>query len=264
MINKTIKKNLNLGDIELCFLESAVLKTYVLDYSEDEIMRILEIEDEAYHVLLHNLFFKYSTTDFFKIILLALTYGQIDRYDLVKDEVKETALNYSEKLKDYFEKRELKNVEDSMIDEFLDLFLLDINNLFIKKTNKIDSFSLTLEEFNYCKLKLYRYEMEGLNHIDEYISANKKIENKLVDKFKVNNFYNAVRRIFELDLIDRNIFITGYDKFNYSLRKETTSKIISTNFKTKTITTKEEQLIIYFDLINYYNKLEDKLLFIKK
>ncbi|WP_308990385.1 hypothetical protein QLS71_002735 [Mariniflexile litorale] len=247
--------------MKLDFLESAVLKTLVLDYSEPDIQKLLEIDHEKYHLIISNLFFKYNTYDLFQTILFAIANGHINRYDLVKDEIKNLALSHSQYIYDNLKILDLLKIKSSNdLDGLLNEFIIKSQGIFIKKDCSKISFVLSLEEIEYCKHRVFHSLRCDLSEFDESILTNFKIEKALIRRLKVNNFFNVIRRVFELQLIEKDIFVPEYEDLQKAIKEEVKINIIS-NYQALDMTDKEKRLSIYFNLINYYNELENKLFF---
>ncbi len=256
----SLNDKLSLQQLKLKFLESAILKMYILNYSEDEIHNLLEIGSHKYHLIVSGLFFKYNSIDLFQTSLLAVSFGQIDRYDLVKDEIKKLALAYSGYIYDYFETSDFIEIkESSIIDVLLNEFIVKSNTVFINNKDVDRVTKLTAEEINFCKLKIYSHKGINSKQTNHLVRANSNIERALIDKLKVHNFFNAIRLIFELQLVDRNLFFNNYDGFSKLIKREVKDKIMSATAITG-ISPKEKRLFVYFDLIHYYNMMENKLL----
>ncbi|WP_111308293.1 hypothetical protein [Confluentibacter sediminis] len=255
-----ISDNLSLKALKLNFSESAILKMYILNYSEFEIQKLLEIEADEYHLVIDNLFFKYSSLDLFETALLGISFGQIDRYDLVKDEIKKLALKYSEYIYDYLVASDyIIKKENLILDVLLNEFIVKAYMVFIKNRDFNASIKLTTKEITYCKFRIYNIGSNNSEEMNQFVTANKNIENILKDKLEVSNFFNVIRSIFELQLVERTTFFKNYNDFSKMVKTVIYDKIVSVNAMNK-ITAKEKRLYIYFDLLNYYNMLEDKLL----
>lgn len=260
MLEEVLIDNYDLQKLKLSFLESAVLKTYITGYSENETQKFLEINKEAYTSIIDHLHLKYQTNNIFDIIYLTLINGQLDRYDLVKDEVKKIALNYSKYLFENFKSINFFQSKSSLKKNIFSHFDIDINKLFINNATHNDLIPLTLEETLFCKHTLTNYSLNNLIKPIEITDASKLIEKKIITKFNSNNYFNAIRRVFELNLIDKSEINTDY-RLYYEKLQSSTSKRIGSIFFLDKYSDKEKQLCIYFDLVNYYNKVEDILLF---
>jgi hypothetical protein len=83
-----IEKTNDSSDLQLSFLESSVLKLYALGYSNHDARKILDIKQEQHCIIIQDLIIKYQAVDLFHTVKSALTHNYINRYDLVKGEVK--------------------------------------------------------------------------------------------------------------------------------------------------------------------------------
>ncbi|WP_111308298.1 hypothetical protein [Confluentibacter sediminis] len=254
------KKKINYVNLKLEFLESAILKTYALGYSEKDICNLLDLKISDYHLILHKLYLKYNTRELFQTVYLAIENGQIDRYDLVKEETKQAALLISKKVVDYFN---TDNVKASIITELIKTFIEETHKNFLKNLDATVNLDITQEQSIYCYLKITN-NLNAKSRISyQIINSNNNIEKNLAYKLKVNNFFNVIRRIFELNLINRTKFISDHNGFEKKLLKTYKDKIACVKY-IKKAKLEEQNLYIYFDLINFYNDLENKSLHIKK
>lgn len=247
-------------ELTLSYLESGVLKTYASGYSRNEARKILGIKQKQYKIIIHDLTFKYQAVDMFHTLNLALTHTHINRYDLVKDEVKKLALAYSVKVYRYFENSQIDRHNPKKIHNYLSAFLIDVKKEFINNIAFHQELILSPEELNYCILKLKSSRSLNSAQRNQALSTLNCIEVGLTQKLEANNFFNAIRRVFELDLGDPTLFSSDYSAFEREAIRSTKNKFFSIN-RIEKYSDKEKQLFIYYDLIHFYNKLEDKLLF---
>jgi hypothetical protein len=117
------------------FLESAVLKTFIFGCSDTETREFLEINTKKYNKTLNTLFLKYQSENLFEIAYQSLNDGHLNRYDLVKDEVKEIALNYSKLVFNTYNGNMSLFLKDGkeLVLQQLNLFMVDVNKSFINK-----------------------------------------------------------------------------------------------------------------------------------
>jgi hypothetical protein len=242
------------------FLEYAVLKTYFLGYSDVETQEFLEIDKTVYYSMIENIFLTYKTENLFEIIYTSLSDGKIDRYDIVKDEVKKVAIRYSNSIYDTINSMNLLSIKKNIVIKQLNNFMIDVNKLFINKAFHDELNPLTTEEINYCKKHLNKFASNDSYYSSVNFETSKIIEKKLITKFKTNNYFNAIRRVLELNLIDKCDLNNYFNSYNDDLKVSIAQKMESVFILDK-YSDKEKQLCIYFDLISYYNKLEDILLF---
>jgi hypothetical protein len=209
IISNPIEKNIDYSSLKLSFLESSVLKIYALDYSNNEARKILDINQEEYCIVTQTLLRKYGAVDMFHIIKLALYHNHINLYDLVKDEVKKTALTFSAKLNLYFERHTINqpnNNNNNNNKKNLSAFLDALKQEFINNLHSQLKPNLTQEELNYCILRLKAYDSINTVQIIQILRANNGIEKDLTLKLQANNFFNAIRKIFEFGLFDLTQF----------------------------------------------------------
>lgn len=251
--NITTTIDLDLNKIKLNFIQCAILKTCAIGKSEIEIQRLLEIDQIAYDNNLHELFDKFQTTNFYDIVKLSLLNNQLSRYDFVKDTVKKIAIKYSKSIFDNLNSSSLYGNNRNLMNRMLSHFIIDIHKSFINEASYNELTPLKMEYLEFFKAGLKNSKMIAEEEVNP-------IQRKIIDKFKSNNYFNATRRIFELNLVSKSIINPEYESCNKKLQITTGQKIESVFFIDK-YSDKERQLCIYFDLINYYNKLEDKLLF---
>ena len=242
------------------FFECAVLKTFAIGYSDSEIQEFLEIDKTIYNSIIENMILTYKTDNLFEIIYTSLSNGKIDRYDIVKDEVKKVAIHYSKALYDTIDSMNLLRIKKNILIKQLNNFMIDVNKLFINNAFHEELNPLTIEEANYCKTRLNRFASNDLNNSNLNLETIKITEKKLLTKFKTNNYFNAIRRILELNLMDKCDLNTTFNSYNDDLKASIAQKMESVFILDK-YSNKEKQLCIYFDLISYYNKLEDIFLF---
>ncbi|MEN8885055.1 MAG: hypothetical protein ABF246_01565 [Winogradskyella sp.] len=246
-------KKPTLNNVTLNLNESALLKTYALDYHIDEVLDILEIKADKYQMLFNQLSNIYDSNNFFEIISLAVKSKHINRYDLVKRETKEITKQFVDKIYDYIDSNEKNGLQDAIIFNLLKDYVKGIHELFKSNSNLNSEISLSNEQFSYLKHRLNHYNIYGT------FKVNKSIETHLTTKFKTENFFNTVRRVFELNLFTLSDIDENYNEYKKKLDKKIKNKFISVKTLRKA-TLKEKKLYIYFDLIDYYNTLEDKFL----
>ncbi|AJR04721.1 hypothetical protein [Siansivirga zeaxanthinifaciens] len=254
---KTVKQELefNFKKLNLIFLETAVLKIYAIGYSGSDIQRFLDIDEATYKIIINNLKIKYKTNDLYEMIYLSLKQGSLQRYDLVKEEVKKTALKYSGILIEG-----LNSGDNDIKSQIFNDYLNEIYQLFSENTTQDNLSSLCIEDTVFFKYKIIIFLKQRKTNTSEFNHSLKIIEEELITKLGVNNTFNALRRVFELNLIEKPLILKNYKSLNKNLQEIASQKIIS-NFFSDNSSDKKKQLIIYFDLINYYNKLEDSFLF---
>lgn len=241
---------------ELSFRELAVLKTQAYGCSKTEIFKLLEIDDNEYNNLIQTMYSRFQTNTMFDTIKIALFTHVLNRYDIVKDEVKVVALKYSKSL--YETLSILSEVEKSTypIKQILSQFMADINTLFIRKATEKDCLPLTKQQIECVKLRLNNYRLQISNDSQSL----KLPANELAKRFQTNNFFNTTRRVFELNLIEKH---TIHDNLKYldSEIKVAISENMTSIFAINKYSDSEKEFGIYVDLIKYYNKIEDLLLF---
>ncbi|MEP1488514.1 MAG: hypothetical protein ABJK28_08805 [Algibacter sp.] len=118
------------------------------------------------------------------------------------------------------------------------------------------------KELNYLRL---RYEGVDKENIAKELEFNNKkehaeIERLILNKLFVNNLYNAYRRAFSLQLLDREEFMS------VDLEKEVSTfsiKIIEILFSIG-VSDKEKELKIYLALLAFHMKIEYSCLLKKK
>jgi len=252
--------------LNLSYLESAVLKIHALGYSNSYTMQILEMKKEQLSIIIQDILFKYQTIDLFQTISLAINCNHLNRYDLVKDEVKKLALRYSSKSHAYFSKTPINNTSQfnntcqEKIEHYLTQFLCDVKKEFIKNSTLNQGFTLDSEELYYCTLKLKSYKSINFVEINRVLRPLGNIEELLKLKLQTTNFFNTIRKIFELGICDHTKFSTKYSQFEKKITHNTKSKIFSIN-EIEKYSDKEKQLVVYYTLIDYYSTLEDIILF---
>lgn len=253
----TTDLDLDLNKIKLNFTQCAILKMSAIGHSEIEIQKLLEINQTTYDKNFNELFEKYKTNNLFIIINLLLYNNQLSRYDFVKDNVKKISIKYSKSIFENIKSISYFNNKRTITSKILSHYIIDIHKSFINEASYNELVPLQIEDIEYLKLNLKNHQNLKQNFIMDELNSTQK---NLITKFKANNYFNATRRVFELNLVNKSIFNTEYDSYNKKLQISTSQKIESIFYIDK-YNEKERQLCIYFDLINYYNKLEDKLLF---
>ena len=126
----------------------------------------------------------------------------------------------------------------------------------------------TLKLFNDKELTYLSLEYQGVDKKDiarelcfnDERRVHNNIERFIFDKLSVNNWYNAFRRAFHLQLLNREDFLS------IDIQKEASavsSKIIEI-LHTSGISDKEKELSIYLALLSFQIKVEYSYLFKKR
>ncbi|MCF8274421.1 MAG: hypothetical protein K9I95_11370 [Flavobacteriaceae bacterium] len=254
--NKDLLDSFYLEKLKLTFIESAVLKTYIIGYSEIETLKFLEITKKDYEKIINKIYLKYQSDNLFEIIHICLIKNHLDRYDLVKPEVKKMALKYSKSIFDNLNILSFIQKNTVYLKKELNNFEIDTNKLFIENASHKDLSPLTKEEVVYIKQQINNFT----NTTEQNSETLKQIKNRITNKFQANNYFNAIRRAIELDLINKLFINFEYVAFFNNLQIATINKIESMIIVNK-YSDKEKQLCLYFELVNYYNNIEDNLLF---
>ncbi len=127
--------------------------------------------------------------------------------------------------------------------------------------------SQTLKLFNDKELTYLSLSYQGLNKNDiakelqfSNARAHTDMERFIFNKLSVNNWYNAFRRAFNLQLLHREDFLS------IDIEKEasvTSTKIIEILYAS-VISDKEKELAIYLALLSFQIKIEHSYLFKEK
>jgi hypothetical protein len=241
-------------------LDLLVLEMYASNYSKQEIISILELDEIKYALILNNILFRYDACDLFQAISMACDLGHIDRYDLVKDEVKKEAVACSKKIFEYFEGDNFNRCQQRIIEGYLMQIIVNTRKAFISNFPQGTVVSLSSEEIKYCRLKLLSYTSAHQVYLKPLLGNSTKREQNLMAKFQMNNFFNTVRRIFEFGLMDGNSFHSGFSNIELSLVGKK-SDAVCLKMNDEGCSSQEKKQSVYFMLIEYYNMLEDKIIF---
>lgn len=252
----SIATNLDKNSIEISFKELAVLKCQAYGCSKTEIFKLLELDNNQYHILLQSMYSKFQTNNMFETIKIALFTHVLNRYDIVKDEVKVMALKYSKSLYGSLSILSENEKNNYPIEQILTQFITNINTLYISKATEKDSLPLKKQEIDCVKTRLKNFKL----NIDSDSQSLKQTANELANQFNTNNFFNTARRIFELNLIEKHTIVEDFKYVDSEIRVAISEKMASI-FSINKYSDSEKELCLYFDLIKYYNKIEDLLLF---
>lgn len=251
MQTKTV---INYPELEL--REVDMIKIIAIGYSEKEILNILEITSKEYHTTLNRLFYKFNSTDLYDLIIKCLKSKIIDRYDIVKDEVKEAAIfNASIIYQTLTQKNYIFfNFKDNLQSNIINF----VNDVYTNFNNSKKNITLTENELNYCCLKIFKYKNLKSKNINKLILDNRQLEKNLIKKFNTGNFFNVIRIAFELNLIENKKYIIH----NYA-NDEFFKKIVIPLLSNKVCFNNESKnkmlICIYNILVDYYNKIENQL-----
>ena len=259
---KEIKQEIVLSHtkkIKTSFVETAVLKTFDIGFSQLDIQNLLDIDEIEYDKIIADLYLKYKTTNMYDTIDSAVKSGQLQRYDLVKEEVKKIAINYSKSLFENFNTLLYFKRESIISNKVFPNFLKDVNKLFIENATFNEIIPLCSSDTSFGNYNIIDI-LKRKNRTTPFLKESKIIKKKLKTKYNTNNYFNAVRRVFELNHVDKLLVCNDYDFIAKRMQKDSLEKMESI-FIIDKYSKKEKQLCIYFDLVNYYNNLEDLLLF---
>jgi hypothetical protein len=243
------------------YLEPIVLIAHASGYTQQEIQETIEVSSEKLDAVAQKLLTDYQTFDLFHTVSVALNQGHIHRSDLVKDEVRNMALLYSQKINAYIRKKEINKSRERKIDFFLNQYLLDIRSAFKLHSGLPDGVTILPEELRYCAqhLKSYRNSIDW-TQINQALQEKKQVKETLLQKLKCLHVLPALRRIFELGLAKPNQFHSRDLSFEKDTRYHTKNRILWIATLKKSSETYTQSLIQY-TLVDYYNQLEDHLLF---
>ncbi|MDO5969545.1 hypothetical protein Q4Q35_06980 [Flavivirga aquimarina] len=110
------------------------------------------------------------------------------------------------------------------------------------------------KELNYLRLTYEGVDKEDITKELQFNSKREhtEMERLILNKLSVTNLYNAYRRAFNLQLIDRDDFMTTDIKKEASIFSK---KIMETLFSAG-ISDKEKELKIYLALLDFHMKIE--------
>ena len=230
----------------LSLTEVFVLRLTLHEYSDFEIIDFLEIELEGLFKTLNSIKYKLNANSFFQIVVVSFKKGFLNPEDFVNDIVKNQALLYSETITSYLVQ---PNIDTDIISNLVLEFYTQ-SEFKIRDNNKEHFSSL---EQDYLDLKV-----KGVN--EEVLEKRLKIGYKEADsmqqtlfkKLKTNNWYNALKNAFHLDMISKPNKLMRYTDIEVT---NTMSNMISF-YTFKNMVLKEKQLAVYNELIRFYTKLE--------
>ncbi|GAA4273175.1 hypothetical protein U6A24_07850 [Aquimarina gracilis] len=120
------------------------------------------------------------------------------------------------------------------------------------------------KELTYLSLTFQGLDKEAiakeLQFNDNKSKRHSYMKNRIFDKLSVNNWHNAFRRAFNLQLLDRQDFLV------IDIQKEasTISTKITEILNSTEIDDKEKELVIYLALLSFQIKIEYSYLFKEK
>ena len=124
-----------------------------------------------------------------------------------------------DKIYDYIDSNEKNGLQDAIIFNLLKDYVKGIHELFKSNSNLNSEISLSNEQFSYLKHRLNHYNIYGT------FKVNKSIETHLTTKFKTENFFNTVRRVFELNLFTLSDIDENYNEYKKKLDKKIKNKL---------------------------------------
>lgn len=120
-----------------------------------------------------------------------------------------------------------------------------------------------IEQFNDKELAYLKLIYKGLDKqaVTEELKFSKRkyreMEKAIFEKLSVNNWHNAFRRAFNLQLLDRNDFLSLDIKKEASMVSKKIIKVLQSN----EINEKEKELAVYLALLSFHIKVEYSYLF---
>ncbi len=116
-----------------------------------------------------------------------------------------------------------------------------------------------LKLFSNKELEYLRLKYQGVNEEDiakemkfKYKRDHSKMETLILNKLSVNNWYNAFRKAFNLQLLNRKDFLSIDIKEEVSAFS---TKIVDA-LSSKELNEKEKELKVYLMLLSFYSKIE--------
>ncbi|MFI1770605.1 hypothetical protein [Thalassobellus citreus] len=186
--------------MNLTFDELAYLKLFIHNFNDNKIAIFLDIDRKCVYYIKYSIFERFNTRDWNEIICKAFEMGIVKKEDFFPDVIKRVSLVYTEII---FKEQVLKKtLKTKLIEKFLLEFYKCCENELNKESLKDLNSELTSEEVD-----ILRHQFIGIYNEENIILSDmfffRNIEKNIFFKLNVNNWFNAFRVAFQLNILDK-------------------------------------------------------------
>lgn len=235
---------------EICFL-----KLMMHDMPPLEISDFMEISLERLFYFRRSVMLKLGCNTWHSTILKAFKLKILKKEDYTPNIVKEVAVKYAQVILSEFLVGKIMEIDNFKLHKKLELSIVK----FYRESEKELSNAKT-EVFSEKEKRLLELKYEGLSssliekELDLKSSEFEDIGYMVFLKLKVESWFNSFKKAFQFQLIDKQKFMHKRLIMEVEIL-ECAAKII-TMMTFNNLTIKEKELVIYTELVNFYNTIE--------